>query len=146
MRTVKWLLHSKPQAIWSVTPETTAAEAMRTMAEHDVGALLVFDGEGHLVGIVSERDFARELFLNGRPHGETRVGEVMTRRVLYVRPEHTVEECMALMTEMRLRHLPVLDGEQVVGMVSMRDLVQDVVADQQFMIDQLTNYITDRYA
>ncbi len=145
MKTVKGLLQKKPAHILSVTPDTPASDAIELMTEADVGALLVVEN-GRLVGIVSERDFTRELFHHNRSPESTPVGEVMTRRVLYVHPENTLDECMALMTEMRLRHLPVLEGDRVLGMISMRDLVQEVIADKEFMIEQLTKYITDQRA
>ncbi|MCG8350925.1 MAG: CBS domain-containing protein [Chloroflexales bacterium] len=113
------------------------------MADKDIGAVLVLE-EGNLVGIVTERDYARKLILQGKASKETPVSEVMSRRVLYVEPDQTVEECMALMTEKHLRHLPVINGDQLLGIVSIRDVVKDIISDREFLIEQLEHYITDR--
>jgi len=141
MKTVKQLLQNKGHEVVSIRPEQMVLEAMQVMAAKNVGALLVIDAAGKLSGIVSERDFARKLPLLNRPVGEIGVAEVMTRQVAYVRPEQSSAECMALITEKRVRHLPVLDGGRVIGIVSIGDLVKDTIAEQEFMIRQLENYI-----
>jgi CBS domain-containing protein len=142
MKTVRRLLHSKGPTIFTTVPAARASEALRLMAEKDIGALLVLDDD-HLVGIVTERDIVRKLAMSGRDAESTAVREIMSERVLYVRPEQSVEECMALMTEKHLRHLPVLDGSRLLGMVSMRDVVADLIAEKSFIIEQLENYIYD---
>jgi CBS domain-containing protein len=142
--TVSWLLQRKPsQSVWSITPHTSIADAVKLLAEKNIGALLVIE-EQQVVGIISERDIARALFLSGRASPETPVGEIMTRKVLYVRPEQTIDECMALMTDKRLRHLPVLEHDQLIGIISIGDVVKYSIDDREFMIEQLVNYITDR--
>ncbi len=136
MKTVKQLLAAKGQSVWSVSTITPVFEALRLMADKDIGALLVLD-EDQLVGIMSERDYARKVVLYGKSSKDTPVREIMTRKVFYVRPEQTVEECMALMTDKRVRHLPVLDDGHVVGVISIGDVVKSIISDQQFMIEQL---------
>ena len=116
-------------------------EAIELMAEKVVGALLVMEGS-NVVGVISERDYARKVILKGRSSKETRISEIMTTRVIYVRPDHTLEECMALMTEKRIRHLPVLDAGNLIGVLSIGDLVKAIIAEQKFIIDQLTHYIS----
>lgn len=140
MRTVKQLLESKGHDVWGVSPDTSVLEAIKEMADKQVGALLVLD-HGKPVGIVSERDYARKVILQGRSSQETPVKEIMTTRVVCARPGLNVEECMAIMTDRRIRHLPVMDGDQVLGMISIGDLVKAIIADQQFIINQLERYI-----
>lgn len=145
MTTVRTLLDSKGSDIWSVSPETPVSQAIKVMAERRVGALMVCN-EGHLVGIFTERDYIHRIALAERSPHATPIGEVMTDRVLYVRPEQKINECMALMTDKHVRHLPVLDEDhRVIGMVSIRDVIKDVIAEREFMIAQLENYITDRW-
>lgn len=141
MRTLKQLLASRTRPLAVVAPQDTVYHALTVMAQHDVGALLVLDGE-QLVGIFSERDYARKIILHGKSSKETQVREIMSDRVAYVTPATTMDECMALMTEKRFRHLPVLveDGS-VVGMISIGDLVKETISDQRFLIDQLERYI-----
>lgn len=141
MKTVKQLLDSKGHDVWSISPETSVFDAIRLMAEKEVGALLVVEGV-RLVGIVSERDYARKVILKEKSSQETLIKDIMTTRVIYAYPDQTVEECMALMTEKRIRHLPVLDGGQLLGIISIGDLVKAIIAEQQFMIDQLEHYIS----
>lgn len=141
MKTVKQILRHKGNAVWSVTPDSMVYDALKLMADKEVGALLVL-GAGRLVGIISERDYARKVILKGKSSLDTPVSEIMTERVMFVRPEQTVEECMALMTEQRIRHLPVLVDDQVVGVVSIGDLVKASLDEKDFMIKQLENYIT----
>jgi CBS domain-containing protein len=116
-------------------------DALQRMAEKRIGALLVMEGET-IVGIVTERDYARKIALLGRTSAATLVRDVMTADVMYVRPTQTSQECMALMTENRLRHLPVVDGARLVGLISIGDLVKDIISEQQFIIEQLEHYIT----
>jgi CBS domain-containing protein len=139
--TVRQMLSAKGGTVWSVTPETPVLDALRLMAERNVGAVLVCRGQ-ELVGILSERDYARKVVLKGKSSKETPVGDIMTSRVVYVRPDQTTEDCMALMTDKHIRHLPVLEGGQVAGVISIGDVVKAVIADQRFTIAQLENYIT----
>ena len=140
MTTVRQLLDRKDRAVFSVGPETPVLEAIRAMAEHHVGALLVMKGEV-LAGIVSERDYARKVILLGRSSSDTPVRDIMTTPVLTVSPETSVEQCMQLVTDKRVRHLPVVEAGRVVGMVSIGDLVKAVIAEQQQQIQQLESYI-----
>jgi CBS domain-containing protein len=143
MTTVQRLLQHKGHTVWSIEPDASVFEAVQLMAEKGVGALMVVD-RNELVGVISERDYAREIVLKDRVSRDTPVSAIMTRRVLYIHPQQTLEECMALMTGKNLRHLPVLDNGRLVGVVSMRDVVKDLIAEKEFMIEQLENYITDR--
>jgi CBS domain-containing protein len=140
MTTVRQLLDRKDRAVFSVGPEAPVLEAIRAMAEHHVGALLVMKGET-LAGIVSERDYARKVILRGRSSSDTPVRDIMTSPVLTVSPETSVEQCMQLVTDKRVRHLPVLEAGRVIGMVSIGDLVKAVIAEQQHQIEQLESYI-----
>jgi CBS domain-containing protein len=140
MTTVRQVLDRKDRAVFSVGPEAPVLEAIRAMAEHHVGALLVMTGEV-LAGIVSERDYARKVILRGRSSSDTPVRDIMTSPVLTVSPETSVEQCMQLVTDKRVRHLPVLEAGRVVGMVSIGDLVKAVIAEQQQQIEQLESYI-----
>jgi CBS domain-containing protein len=141
MKTVEQILRAKGSAFWSVTPDAMVYEALRLMAEKDVGALLVLDAQAQLVGIISERDYARKVILKGKSSLHTPVREIMTQAVVSVRPDRTVEDCMALMTARRVRHLPVLAGGQVVGVVSIGDLVKASLDEKDFLIRQLETYI-----
>jgi CBS domain-containing protein len=140
MTNVSQLLDRKGRELFSITPGAAVLDAIRLMAEHHVGALLVLQG-AELCGIVSERDYARKVILLGRSSADTPVRDIMSTPVLTVQPEATVEKCMQLMTEHRVRHLPVVEGRRVVGMVSIGDLVKAVIADQQQQIEQLESYI-----
>src|SRR5512146_2533109 len=140
MTHVSQLLDRKGRATYSIEPEDPVLEAIQLMADHHVGALLVMKGE-QLVGIVSERDYARKVILMGRSSAETPVWQIMSAPVLTVSLRHSVQECMELMTEHRVRHLPVVESEQVVGIVSIGDLVKAVIQDQQETIEQLESYI-----
>ena len=141
MTTVKQILDSKGHQVYTISPRTTVFEALKQMGEKEVGALAVVDGQ-RLIGIISERDYARKVILRGRTSRDTLVYEIMTRDVITVDLEHTVEECMALMTERRIRHLPVLVNGRLSGMISIGDLVKAIIAEQQFTIELLETYIT----
>lgn len=143
MKTVRQFLQEKGHDTYVVSPDTLVLDAIRLMAEKDISAMIVADG-GTLVGIFTERDYIRKLVLHNKSSAETPIKEVMTPRVLYVRPEQTLDECMALMNDKHIRHLPVVENGQFIGMISIRDIIHDIVSEQQFMIDQLENYITDR--
>jgi CBS domain-containing protein len=140
MRTVSDIVKKKGNHVWSVTPSTTVFDTLKLMAEREIGAVVVLD-QGKLVGIFSERDYARQVILKGRTSKDTPVREVMSPRVMFVRPENTVEDCMALMTDKRVRHLPVLQDGALLGMVSIGDVVKDMIAEKEFIIEQLANYI-----
>ena len=140
MTTVRQLLDRKGRAIFSVGPEVPVLEAIRQMAQHHVGALLVMKGET-LAGIVSERDYARKVILLGRSSSDTPVRDIMTADVCTVSPDTSVQQCMELVTERRIRHLPVTEGGRVIGMVSIGDLVKSVIAEQRETIEQLEHYI-----
>jgi len=141
MKSIREILGSKGGNVLSISPDTLVYDALKCMAEKNVGALLVLE-VGKLVGILSERDYARKVILKGKSSLNTPVREIMTERVMFVRPDQTVEECMALMTEKHIRHLPVLEGDQVVGIISIGDLVKATIEEKDFMIKQLENYIT----
>jgi CBS domain-containing protein len=141
MTIVAHLLKQKShQSIYTAKPDMSVLDALKLMAEKNIGALLVMDGDA-IVGIVTERDYARKIAVLARVSSETPVRAIMTTRVLYVGLGQTSEECMALMTEHRLRHLPVIDKDKLVGLVSIGDLVKDIIAEQQFIIEQLEHYI-----
>jgi CBS domain-containing protein len=140
MKSLKQLLQVKGQEVWSTTPDTTVYDALKLMADKNVGALVLLE-EGKLAGIFSERDYARKVILRGKSSKETSVREIMTEKVIYVRPEQTVDECMKLMTEKHIRHLPVLDGDRVVGVISIGDVVKEIIAEQESTIQHLENYI-----
>ncbi len=141
MKTVGDILRDKGHSVWSVAPDATVFETLELMAAKNVGAVLVLDG-GRLVGIMSERDYARKVILLGKTSKDTPVSEIMTRRVLYVGADQTIQECMALMTEKRIRHLPVMEGDRVIGVVTIGDMGRAIISDQQFMLAQLEHYIT----
>ncbi len=143
MKQVSDLLKHKGRAVWSLPPDATVYEAIDQMEQKGVGALLVMEGE-RVVGIVSERDYARKVILKGKSSREIRVSEIMSHPVIYARPELTVEQTMALMTDKRVRHLPVMVEERCVGVISIGDVVRGIIEDQEFEIHQLTNYITGR--
>lgn len=135
------MLREKGPTVWTIACRKTVFQALQLMAEKEVGALLVLEDE-QPVGMFSERDYARQIILKGKASKDTPVQEVMNTRVLYVRPEQTVDECMALMTDKRIRHLPVLAEGKVAGLVSIGDVVKAVISEKQFLIEQLENYIT----
>jgi CBS domain-containing protein len=141
MAKVKDILALKGQSVWSVTPDSSVYDAMKLMAEKGIGALMVIDGE-KLVGILSERDYARKVILQGRGSRTTQVREIMTTHVLYAQPEQNIEECMALMTDKRVRHLPVYEESRLIGVISIGDLVKSIITEQKFIIEQLERYIS----
>ena len=140
MQSMAQLLSTKGSRVWSISPDATVYDGLELMAEKNIGALLILDG-GRPVGIMSERDYARKIILEGRSSRETQIRSIMTTRLVSVRLDDTIEEGMAIMTRERIRHLPVLDGGAVVGMVSIGDLVKAMIDRQQFTIEQLERYI-----
>jgi CBS domain-containing protein len=143
MISVRQLLQQKGDAIYTIHPEATVFEALKLMAEHNVGALLVLK-EGKLKGIISERDYARKVILHDRRSKETPVREIMTEQVITISPEQLLEDCMNLMTEWRVRHLPVVEGGRLIGIISIGDVVKALISQQAFLIEQLTRYIGRR--
>ena len=141
MKTVRDILNTKGHDVWCIGVGNTVFEALRHMAEKEIGALVVMDGP-RLAGIISERDYARKIVLLGRTSPNTLVKEIMTSHVAYTHPEQSIEECMAIMTDKRIRHLPVLEGDQLVGIISIGDIVKDIISEQEFMIQQLEQYIS----
>jgi CBS domain-containing protein len=141
---VSSILANKGSAIWSVPPEATVYEALKLLAEKDVGALVVIS-EGKLAGVFSERDYARKVALRGKSSRDVRVAEIMTSPVITVTPAHSIEECMRLVTEHHIRHLPVVDGEELVGVVSIGDLVNAIISAQAETIQHLSHYIAGDY-
>ena len=141
MKTVRDILKVKGHNVWSVEAGATVFEALGLMAEKEVGALVVMDG-ARLAGIISERDYARKIVLLGRTSPNTLVKEIMTSHVAYTHLEQSIEECMAIMTDKRIRHLPVIEEGKLVGIISIGDLVKSIIADQKFIIEQLERYIT----
>jgi CBS domain-containing protein len=142
--TVASILKNKGSRIWSIDPEATIYDAIAMMADKAIGALLVVS-EGKLMGIISERDYARKVILQGRSSKDTQVREIMTSAVITVCPDHSVEECMRIITNHRVRHLPVLEGDELVGMVSIGDLVRSIIAEQAETIGHLHAYIAGKY-
>ena len=140
MKTLKQLLEAKGRNVYSITPDARVFDALKLMADKSVGALIVIEG-GRIVGILSERDYARKVILHGKSSHDLQVREIMTSSVVTVHPGQTVEECMALMTEKRIRHLPVTEGERLIGVLSIGDLVKEVIAEQRQTIEQLESYI-----
>jgi CBS domain-containing protein len=141
---VREVLQVKGSNVWSIAPKASVYEALEIMADKNVGALLVID-KGKIVGIFSERDYARKVILKGKSSKKTSVGELMTREVSYVEPGDSMEHCMALMTAKRIRHLPVMENNQLVGIVSIGDVVKRVISEQEFTIEQLEKYIRGGY-
>ena len=138
---VKELLDAKGGAVWTIEPGASVYDAIARMSDKQIGALLAVEGD-KVVGIITERDYARKVVLQDRSSRTTRVSEVMTERVVYIHPDQSIEECMALMTEKRVRHLPVLEGKNLVGMISIGDVVKEIIKEKEFLIDQLTRYIS----
>jgi len=140
MTTVRQLLNEKGHNVFTVAPDETVFDAIRKMAEENIGSLVVCEGTKP-IGIITERHYARNVFLKGRASPSTRVRDVMETQVLFARPDHTVDECMAVMSNKRVRHLPVIDQEKLIGIISIGDLVKSIISDQKFTIDQLIHFI-----
>lgn len=140
MKTIGQLLQGKSRAMCTIGPEAPVIDALKLMAEKNIGALLVLEND-KLVGIVSERDYARKVILHSKSSHDTPVSEIMTAQVVCVQPGNTVEECMALMTDKHVRHLPVIENDKLMGVLSIGDLVKETISEQQFMIKQLESYI-----
>ena len=138
--TVKHLLEQKGRNLWSIDPDATVLDAVAKMAEKDIGSLVVMDGE-KFIGIITERHYSRNVILKGKASPTTLVRDIMERNVIHVQPEQSVEQCMALMTDKRVRHLPVLAGTKVIGIVSIGDLLKFVISKQEFVIEQLEHYV-----
>jgi CBS domain-containing protein len=143
MKRVRDILTAKGREVWTIEPDATVFQALEQMAEKNVGALVVLEGE-RLIGVLSERDYARKIILEGRTSRQTRVHEIMSGEVVCVDPERTIEECMGLMTHRRIRHLPVLEGDRLTGIVSIGDVVNAIISEQQTWIRDLEDYITVR--
>lgn len=142
MVTVQQVLHEKEPGVWSIGPDATVYEAVALMAEKGIGALPVVDWSDRLVGIISERDYTRKIVLNNRQSRETRVREIMTDRVINVGLDDTIDDCMVLMSQNHIRHLPVVDGDKLVGMLSTKDVFRIMIAEKDTLIEQLEHYIT----
>lgn len=141
MNTVREILDQKPAGVWSVPSTTKAYEALEIMANKDIGAVLVMDN-GKLVGMFSERDYARKVILKGKSSRETSVSDLMTQKVYYVTPDRTIEDCMRLFTDKHVRHLPVIEADSVIGIITIGDVVKKIISQQEFTISELEKYIT----
>lgn len=141
MLTVKQLLDQKGYQVWSIAPDDTVFDALKLMAEKNIGALVVIE-DGKMVGILSERDYARKVILEGKSSMNTPVETIMTDKVLYVGPKQSLEDCMAIMTDKHIRHLPVYEEQQLLGLISIGDVVKAVISQKEYVIEQLENYIT----
>jgi len=141
MTTIAQLLNAKGNQIWSVEPKATIFEALEVMSEKEIGALLVME-DGKLTGIFSERDYARKVILKGKSSKETLVEELMTKKVFYIDSQNTINDCMAMMTAKRIRHVPVIEDNQVMGIVTIGDVVNQIISEQEVTINHLENYIT----
>ncbi|MGE5811712.1 MAG: CBS domain-containing protein [Ignavibacteria bacterium] len=143
MKIVQHILDRKGNEIWTIPPHSTVFEALKIMAEKEIGALLVQDKE-KVVGIISERDYARKVVLKGKSSKDAPVKDIMSEKVIYVKPSTSVEDCMVLMINKRIRHLPVFDNERLVGLVSIGDVVKEIIDEKEVVIDELVRYITGR--
>ena len=141
MKTVGDILQTKGREVWTIPPATIVFDALKLMADKNVGALVVLDG-AEVAGILSERDYARKVILHGKSSRELKAGEIMSATVYFVGPEQNIEDCMALFTNKRVRHLPVLQNNQLIGIISIGDVVKAVIAEQEYTIKHLENYIT----
>jgi len=144
MKSVEKVLRTKGSETWHIAPQATVYEALQLMSEKEIGSILVLE-EGEVVGIFTERDYARKLILKGKFSKDTAVRELMTQDVLYVEPQNTIEDCMVLMTKNRVRHLPVMDNGKLAGIVSLGDMVKHIISEQESTIAQLEKYITGSY-
>jgi len=140
MNTVRQLLQDKGNEVSSIEPNKSVYNAMQLMGARNIGALLVLEA-GKLIGIITERDFSRNVRILDKPLRDVQVEEIMTRKVVFVGPDNTIEDCMKLVTKMRIRHLPVMDNDHIIGIISIGDLVKDTISDREFVIDQLERYI-----
>ena len=138
---IKDLLKIKSKEVWTIEPGASVYDAITEMADREIGALVVTE-ESRVVGIITERDYARKVIIQDKSSKNTPVRDIMTEKVIYVQPDQKIDECMALMTEKRIRHLPVLNGGKLVGMISIGDVVKAVISEKEFLIDQLTSYIS----
>ncbi len=146
LKTMRTILTQKGHTVWTISPEATVLEALKKMADKNVGALLVMDeNDEHLYGIISERDVARKLDIQGRRAADTKVKEIMTHEIVALEPQHTAEEAMAVMIDKHIRHLPVIENNKLMGLISIGDVVKAVIKDQKFTIDQLVKYIVGEY-
>jgi CBS domain-containing protein len=141
MRPILELLKKRPPGNWSLNPQDTVFDALQTLADHNVGALMVLDN-GKLVGVFSERDYTRKIALAGKSSKDTKVQDIMTSNVISVSPQVRTRDCLALMSQKKIRHLPVVDGETVYGMISIRDIMNDIISDHELTISQLNQYIS----
>jgi len=141
MATVKQLLESKDNNVWSIAPETTVFEGLQVMADKNIGALLVTKDE-KLVGIFSERDYARKVILKGKASKDTTIAELMTREVVYTTPDDSLDDCMALMTAKHIRHLPILKNNKLIGLLTLGDVVKQIISSQEFKIQEMEKYIS----
>jgi CBS domain-containing protein len=147
MKTVKEILKVKSKDVWSVSPKATVFEALKLMGEKEIGAVMVMDDNKKVVGIISERDYARKIILKGKTSRETSVEEIMTpmSKMFTVKLDNTIEDCMVIITGKRIRHLPVFDGDKFLGLISIGDVVKGKVSEQEKLIEQLSDYITGKY-
>jgi CBS domain-containing protein len=141
MKTVADILQTKGSEVWTIPPETIVFDALKTMADRNVGALVVLEGP-KVIGILSERDYARKVILHGKSSRELKAREIMSTHVYFVSPKENIEECMAIFTDKRVRHLPVLQNDELIGIISIGDIVKAVIAEQEYTIKHLENYIT----
>lgn len=147
MQRARDLLKSKTKEIWSISPKSTVFEALKLMGEKEIGALMVMDDKDKVVGIITERDYARKVILKGKSSRETLVSEIMTpsEKMYTVKPDTLVEDCMVLITGKRIRHVPVFDGDQYVGLISIGDVVKSTISQKDMLIEHLSNYIGGKY-
>lgn len=141
MRSVSELLKKREPTVFSLSPQDSVFEALRRMADHDVGAMMVLDDSGHLIGVFSERDYTRKIALMGKSSRDTPVRDIMSANVITVAPQTDTRDCLALMSQKKIRHLPVMDNGKVLGMISIRDITSDIIADHELTISFLQHYI-----
>jgi len=141
MKTVREILLNKGNQVWTISPDSTVYDALKLMSEKEIGAVLVCEGD-NIKGIISERDYARKIILEGKLSKQTKVSEIMSEKVIYVNPDKRTSECMALMINKKIRHLPVLENQKLTGLISIGDVVKAIIDEKEFLIDQLVNYIT----